>query len=254
MASQVKPGCQDKCGDICIPYPFGIGENCSREGFGIDCKTTDHGRYVPYISGGNIEIRNISLINKLSTFKLRTDGPYTLSNTQNKFTMLGCDTHASIQRTHCNGFGCCQTSIPKGIKKIEIEIDSYNNHSTVYDFNPCRYAFLTFHTDWKWFSFNGLPDLSREFYEKHKGRANLVLDWAIGNRTCEEAKRAVPDSDYACVSEKSDRYDSTNGPSYRCNCNSGYQGNPYLKGGCKGIIHSLNFMKSVIFKIIGYCD
>ncbi|KAK1267570.1 Wall-associated receptor kinase 5 [Acorus gramineus] len=129
----------------------------------------------------------------------------------------------------CNGIGCCQTSIPKGVKEINIEIQSYNNHTNVSAFNPCSYAFLA---DLNWFTFHGLPDLSSEFYEKNNnGIAPLVLDWAIGNQTCEEAKR-VPNSDYACASQNSKCYDSTNGPGYRCNCNSGYKGNPYLHGGC----------------------
>ncbi|KAK1267571.1 Wall-associated receptor kinase 5 [Acorus gramineus] len=273
VVSQAKPGCQDKCGNISIPYPFGIGENCFREGFGIDCNSTNDG-LVPFISGSNIDITNISLStgeiivnqyiardcynrtgfqvrNNRPTFKLRNSGIFTLSHTQNKFTVLGCDTYAYIGPPYddpdfqtgcrtickepnmvidgsCSGIGCCQTSIPKGVKKMMIVIQSFNNHTNVSSFNPCGYAFLA---DLNWFKFHGLSDLLSKFYEKNNGEAPLVLDWAVGNQTCEEAQRA-PNSDHACVSENSYCYDSTNGPGYRCNCSVGCLGNPYLHGGC----------------------
>lgn len=59
----------------------------------------------------------------------------------------------------------------------------------------------------------------------------VVLDWAIGNSTCDAV---VGSPDYAC-GENSYCVNSTNGPGYRCSCMNGYQGNPYLAHGCQGI-------------------
>ncbi|KAK1285125.1 Wall-associated receptor kinase 2 [Acorus calamus] len=280
VSCQAKPGCQDKCGNISIPYPFGIGESCSREDlFTVGCDDTTNGSRtpIPYIKSGHINITDISLItgeitvsnylaedcynesgrsnSNIPSFRLAHNGPLTFSSTKNKFTALGCDTVAAIKAMSeedlttgcisicnnnstsmitegsCDGFGCCQTSIPRGVRYFEVELGSYYNHSSVLQFNPCSYAFLV---DQNWFRFGGIPDLSAGYKERNNGSVPLVLDWAIGNKTCQVAE---VEPDYACVSQNSYCYDSTNGPGYRCNCTAGYQGNPYLKdsGGCEDI-------------------
>ncbi|XP_064992402.1 wall-associated receptor kinase 4-like [Musa acuminata AAA Group] len=53
------PGCRTRCGEIDVPYPFGIGPNCSREGFSLDCNTTDDGLEKLFVF--NVEITDISL-------------------------------------------------------------------------------------------------------------------------------------------------------------------------------------------------
>nr|XP_029122171.1 wall-associated receptor kinase-like 10 [Elaeis guineensis] len=50
------PGCPAKCGNLTIPYPFGIGQGCFREGFDITCNES-----VPFLSNGNIRVVNINL-------------------------------------------------------------------------------------------------------------------------------------------------------------------------------------------------
>ncbi|KAF2291301.1 hypothetical protein GH714_022360 [Hevea brasiliensis] len=50
----------------------------------------------------------------------------------------------------------------------------------------------------------------------------VVLDWAIGNETCNDARKNQ--ETYACKDNNSICYDSDNGPGYRCNCSEGYWG------------------------------
>ena len=42
-ALQAKPGCKDRCGDLLIPYPFGVGLKCSlNPHFNIKCDTSTY--------------------------------------------------------------------------------------------------------------------------------------------------------------------------------------------------------------------
>jgi hypothetical protein len=42
----------------------------------------------------------------------------------------------------CSGSGCCQSSIPKGLKSLDISLFSFYNYTNVSDFNLCGFAFL----------------------------------------------------------------------------------------------------------------
>nr|DAD42646.1 TPA_asm: hypothetical protein HUJ06_000876 [Nelumbo nucifera] len=177
--------------------------------------------------------------------------PYTFSATHNRFTAIGCDTQAyiigssgrnftsgcsmlcsdlgSVVNGSCSGIGCCQTSIPRGFKRFDLQLYSYYNHIYVRSFSNCSYAFLV-DSNWYNFSVSDLPGY--DFYDKYKGRIPMVLDWAIENHWCPNA--STTDSKYAC-GNNSECFDSPNGLGYLCNCSKGYQGNPYLEDGCQDI-------------------
>lgn len=106
-------------------------------------------------------------------------------------------------------------------------MQSLKNHSGIWSFNPCGYAFLG---EASRFQFRGMDDLNDlNFVERIVDNVPIVLDWAIGNLTCVEAQKR---DDYACR-DNSQCVDSDTGlGGYRCSCNPGYEGNPYL--GCQG--------------------
>nr|XP_029123306.1 wall-associated receptor kinase 2-like [Elaeis guineensis] len=54
------PGCPEKCGNITIPYPFGIGPNCSLEGFEVTC---NHSK--PFMGTSNIELIDVNLTTRV---------------------------------------------------------------------------------------------------------------------------------------------------------------------------------------------
>ncbi|KAK4273962.1 hypothetical protein QN277_017260 [Acacia crassicarpa] len=267
-AAQSLPGCLQKCGQVEIPYPFGVGvqsgtgnNNCFfQEAFQMDCRNST-------LFHGNAEISSISLkgqmdmcmpvsricfndtggeIGKISV-SLSTPG-FTISSSENKFVSVGCDTYGylnSFQNSHtystgcltrcygvpsyqqddgtCSGIGCCRVDIPLGMRNISIEAFSFNSQQKASDFNNCSYAFVAKEG---WFNFS-TADLRSLPFDK----ALLVVDWAISDGTCENERTS---QDYACKSNTHCE-DSGYGFGYRCICEPGFEGNPYLPEGCRDI-------------------
>ncbi|KAL7585663.1 hypothetical protein Lser_V15G42748 [Lactuca serriola] len=124
--------------------------------------------------------------------------PFTFSQ-KNKFTVIGCDDSALITGRngldftsgclglcskagdvpvgYCSGNGCCQTSIPKGLKFYNVSLGSFYNHARVFSFNPCGFAFLG---EEESFTFGGVPDLSNmDLDVKIDNNLPIVVDWVI---------------------------------------------------------------------------
>ncbi|KAL5538367.1 hypothetical protein UlMin_045942 [Ulmus minor] len=179
-----------------------------------------------------------------------THSNFPLSIERNMFAGVGCDTLAVIAGSRrrniypdicyssciqgeelkngsCSGIGCCQTKIPKEVYGFSLNVASLNNHSEVEvsSYKPCGYGFVV-----EAVAYNFSTVDLRNF---HNETVPVVLDWAVGNLTCEQAQQNR--TSFACKASKSMCLNSTNGPGYRCRCLGGFEGNPYLDHGCKDI-------------------
>ncbi|XP_076928783.1 wall-associated receptor kinase-like 1 [Bidens hawaiensis] len=150
-----KPGCNDTCGSIRIPYPFGIGANCSvNKWYIIDCNSL-----TPYLSAfKHLEILSVNLEDQIvtvntpkisdcqvpvrNTSSIDLGGsPFLFSKSHNKFVVEGCGTavmmdHGSAltgcstscrndtvnDKDTCLGVTCCETIIPHHLKSYSINL------------------------------------------------------------------------------------------------------------------------------------
>ncbi|KAH1065191.1 hypothetical protein J1N35_030178, partial [Gossypium stocksii] len=270
VAGHAKPGCQSKCGNLSIPYPFGTGNGCNiSSNFFITCNTNFNPPKA-FLTTGDLVVLYISLDGYLriqtaagydcynssgrSSYHIRGIRlvKFPLSHTKNNFIAIGCDTYAYVQGSlghtystgcltfcynttdgingSCSGICCWQTVIPKGVRGYSVRLSSSYNLSYLLDFNPCSYGFVVEDGAYS-FSVSHLADNS--FSNK---TFPIILDWTIGNQTCKEAK--MHPLNYACK-ENSACIDAENGPGYLCKCVDGFQGNPYLLYGCQENNHMI---------------
>jgi hypothetical protein len=146
--------------------------------------------------------------------------------------IIGCySTCSSLEPKNgtCSaGAGCCKTDVPEN--QVYLEAYFNRNYSTP---TGCSYIVVM---EEKAFDFSTTYNNGKTFLDDYKGQVPVVMDWVIRpNYTCEVAKTNL--TSYACVSDKSECVPGTaanDGRGYRCKCRDGYQGNPYIKGGCTG--------------------
>jgi hypothetical protein len=143
-ASQPDSSCNNTCGNLTIPYPFGTREGCYLDpSFLITCNYSSE-TPKPFLGGenSNLDILDISLLDGelrlsafiasdcydesgflvsdyYSSFTLDSSEYFTFSYTRNKFIVVGCDTYAYIEGFFYDMFH------DSGVQKYKTGLDGY---------------------------------------------------------------------------------------------------------------------------------
>lgn len=167
---------------------------------------------------------SISAANKLTLVGCNAFGMMATSGTYAKLCVSVCNSQPAANGP-CGGEGCCSEDISGQTapwNKSSVEIASFGvrvlnlNLTDVRQFNPCIYAFLV--EDGK-FHFKSSEDLMNL---RKVTRFPVVLDWSIGDKTCEQ----MGNTSILC-GKNSACSKPTARTGYICTCNEGFDRNPY---------------------------
>ncbi|KAK7303593.1 hypothetical protein RJT34_14503 [Clitoria ternatea] len=278
--------CESICGTVTIPYPFGTKDpKCyADKWFEIECRNTSQGP-TPYLKSINLEVTSFDQMNSKvhimnPVFRWNCPNskdshpvvdmkgsPFVYSKEDNKFTAIGCNKILFLQSNGsevsgcvslcdsydddevnnnvafgadgCVGRFCCETSLPSFLSEFNVTVEDLREKNSS---NECSHALIgteywyrvPFGSSYEYRSFR---DLAIDFVP-------AVLEWVI----LQESSLKFPIVGANCINVTS----SQNRPSgWRCQCNSGYHGNPYISGSCIALRGSSDIRTRAKWAIIG---
>ncbi|CAL4985373.1 unnamed protein product [Urochloa decumbens] len=307
------PKCNTTCGDVRVPYPFGVIPGCHMPGFKLTCNTSYNPPRLYLRSDDTLEVVDISLLDAtvriirhirsfdfssqdISSFDLtrafadtnttiigyfdlpKVDEPYMLPTDRNEFILSGCNVEATLYGDYTNGSsittnniisscestcssslvignrgavspvpthtdggyycssrdGCCHVPILAGSTPRNLEFQRLNLDSSRQYEPTSTVAFVSEEGLTElWHMILPRTDMSSSNYMAYP----LVLGWAVrqGFPAPADNSRYCPEvvATRLCKSEHSGCRQRNGG--FTCHCSTGYDGNPYIRGGCKVI-------------------
>ncbi|KAL7142348.1 hypothetical protein ABFS83_08G117700 [Erythranthe nasuta] len=271
-----KPGCESKCGNLTVPYPFGIGKGsgCSiNPWFDINCDTTFNPPK-PFSPTVHLEVIDITdsqmrIKNQIAAtcynqhgkvttqtpFSMLLDPPFSISDA-NKFTIVGCDDLGMLYGVEggnsTNGcFSTCSgretvfdghcTGIGCCQTSIPKGLTRFSTFLRSIDDHIKVASFnpcgYSFLAEHDTFTFHSSDINNVSFSNKTIENVPILLNFVIGNKNCSESQKS---NDLACQKNSNCTDSDTIVDGYNCKCFPGYEGNPYLKPGCTDIDECLD--------------
>ncbi|KAL4557916.1 hypothetical protein LXL04_036110 [Taraxacum kok-saghyz] len=275
-----KPGCLTKCGEVTVPYPFGIQKGCSiDDSFELTCDTTSNPRKLFLNTSQNIEIYSINIsgsdmkvsnsvayncYNKsgdIATDEDFTQIQYNLQNTpftfsqKNKFTVIGCDDFAIIEgKSRVNFSGSCVGICSKKSDVRNGECSGIGCCQTPIPKGVKSYvagvSSFNNRTDVKSFNPCSIAFLGDTESFRFRGAPDLFINYTDVVRRNSVVPMVIDweiGGNGGCAQATECKGNSfcndTGMGGYNCICNQGYEGNPYLDPGCIDINECLDKQK-----------
>ncbi|XP_060672697.1 wall-associated receptor kinase-like 10 [Ziziphus jujuba] len=199
-ALTAKSGCQKQCGNVSIPYPFGIGSGCFlNEWFEVLCikdNTIPLLRHIKQevmeisVEAGTILVRNPITFwncNRETRQSPSLEGSPFVFSQKNRFTAVGCgafgllissklstniagymSTCGETGNHSCSGINCCQKNIPLNLNSFKTTFHAVDGEKE----KVCKYAFLV---DQDWFMSN-FTDI---YSFKEMVDVPVLLEWEL---------------------------------------------------------------------------
>ncbi|XP_048536595.1 wall-associated receptor kinase 5-like isoform X2 [Triticum urartu] len=230
--------CIPRCGDVDIPYPFGIGPGCFRQGFDLTCNhSTKHPRL--FLGSSTLQVTDIDIysgvvstpiIYKLTTMSAGCDLDVTMFKYGTRNMVGSCMTRCAGKKAPtgepCFGKGCCLIPFASDLPGFHANLVSINTTATQSD----------------WFHPGIMALVSRDPYSYSYNTTDLFSSWTNASIIDDASLRLAIMDQPSCVSAqlKNKSYACSNGSScrdssyggYQCDCSSYSGGNPYILDGC----------------------